>query len=238
MFLASCNSTGTTTIVVADPQISIQPTSTEILNQSSEIYQQLKTYQDKGVVTKKVSSGKYKNKASIWFTTVFSHDGKFRYEFWKPGARYTSNAIIWKKNSEIKTWQADISVVDAPKNMRFAINGFIDNSGGSSKIIPQALMSNTDLDGLNLSGLKMPGSYRIMDAIENKHPCYRVQQLLHTQDGIDKKVKTTYWIRKDNFMLIRVDEIVVFDDFYSETFASYKVEYNQPIPDAAFIFGH
>ncbi len=230
--------------VKPDEQISASPSSAEILAKADGIYGNLDSYQDEGVALTKFEGTLLDQTTELHFTTAYSRAGNFRFEFWKSNeGRSETRYVVWKNGKEVKSWWTIEPTVKVRESLGDAISGATGVSGGTAYNIPSVLMKEAAWKGCTWTS--PAGTYRIRDSTEGGTACFRIQRLTSTSaEKVDDtqmpatKGKKTYWITKDGFLLVRIDEETNFEKFSTRETVKYSPKINAPIPNSAFVFGH
>ena len=224
-----------------DAQISDQPSSAELLARVGESYNRLDSYQDEGVSVTTYNNGRT---TELHFTTAFTRQGRFRFEFWEPAiSGGEDRMVVWKDGNTVKSWWTVNPVVESRQDLGLAIAGATGVSGGTAYLIPPVLMKEAAWK--NRTWTDSNDAYRIKDGEEGGASYYRVQRLTSTGGekvgGYDipkTEGKVTYWICKDSFLLARVDQETDFGRFFANQTIRYATKVNVQIEDTAFQFGH
>jgi len=227
-----------------DPQISESPSSVEVLSKVADRYRDLNSYQDEGVSFTKYDRTVAVHTTERHFTTVYSRSGQFRFEFSEAGSvggliRY----VVWKKGDQVKSWWTIKPEVQRHDSLDSAISGATGVSGGTAYTIPSILINEAAWKGSTWTS--SANTYRISDGVERDIPCFRIQRLTSTQAkefrGIEtpaSKGKVTYWVSKDQYLLLRVESETDFGSFLAKQTVHYSPDINSNIQDSAFEFGH
>jgi hypothetical protein len=230
--------------IKSDVQISELPSSLEVLSKVADKYRNLTSYQDEGIALTKFERTMAEHTTERHFTTAYSRSGQFRFEFSESGSvggqtRY----VVWKKGEDVKSWWTIEPVVKRHESLGSAISGATGVSGGTAYTIPSILMKEAAWKGS--TWISPAKTYRINDGAERDIACFRTQRLTSTEAkvyrGIESpatKGKVTYWVSKDQFLLLRVDRETDFGSFLTKETVQYFPTINSPIQDAAFEFGH
>jgi hypothetical protein len=229
--------------VIPDEKNLQQPSVTDILAHAAKVYANLQSYEDQGTITSITrSSHVYGDKKE--FRTAFDKLDGFRFEFWGVSALgfKESPYVVWKNKKQVKTWWGLSNRLEEPEFPN-AISGATGVSSNAAYFIPSVLIQSAAWKGYTWAADL--NAYRISDITENKIAYYRVQTLRTTEasgagDQATPKstTKETFWIRKDNSLLTRVETNSVFPNFTSHTAIQYFPVINKKIPEASFEFGH
>jgi hypothetical protein len=238
--LASCHAQE----IRSDAPISESPSSLEVLSKAAEAYQNLKSYQDEGVAVTKFERTIADLTTECHFTTAFSRSGQFRFEFTELGvAKGLTRYVVWKNGDDVKSWWTIKPKIKRHENLGSAIAGATGVSGGTAYTIPSVLMKEAAWKGGTWTS--PVSTYRISDGVERDVACFRIQRLTSTQaekrGGIETPAttgKVTYWVSKDEFLLLRIDNETDFGSFLTKGTIQYFPTINSPVPDTAFEFGH
>ena len=240
-FLISCNAWE----IKPDERITTSPSSLEILAKVADAYKGMTSYQDKGISSTEFKRSGADHTMERHFTTAFSRPGQFRFEFTQPaaGGGGIDSYVVWMKDNEVKSWWTIGSKVNNHESLGNAISGATGVSGGTAYTIPSILLKEAAWK--KQTWVSPSDSYRISDGAERGIDCFRIQRLtsatakvIHDIQMPSSKGKVIYWVSKDNYLLIRVDEETDFGTFSTIGQVQYFPIINTPIPEAAFKFGH
>lgn len=240
-FLISCSAWG----IKPDERISKSPSSLEILAMVADAYKGMTSYQDNGISLTEFNRSGADHTVERHFTTAFSRPGQFRFEFTQAaaGGSGIDSYVVWMKDHEVKSWWTIGSKVNDHESLGNAISGATGVSGGTAYTVPSILLKEAAWK--EKTWVSLSDSYRITDGAERGIECFRIQRLtsssakvIHDIQMPSSKGKVTYWVSKDDYLLIRVDEETDFGKFSTISQVQYFPIINTPIPEAAFKFGH
>lgn len=231
--------------VIPDEKNSAHPSVTDILARAAKVYADLEVYQDTGtIINIKKSTHIYGTKEE--FQTQFDKQtNKFRFEFWTVDSLGAKNKpyVVWKNRDQVKTWWGLSNRVETTSSFANAIAGATGVSSNTAYLIPAVLIKEAAWK--NYTWATNMTAYRISDAKENKVDYFRVQTLTHrAASGTGEKAqpesthKETFWIRKSDYLLLRVVKDSTFPTFSSHEVVQYNPTINKKIADQDFEFGH
>lgn len=231
--------------VIPDEKISDQPSVTDILARASKVYAGLDTYQDTGTVTSIKKSTRIYGSKEEFQTRFDKQTNRFRFEFWDVDSLGAKNSpyVVWKNQDQVKTWWGMGNRLETTTPFANAIAGATGISSNTAYLIPAVLIKEVAWKGFTWATNMT--AYRISDVKENKVDYFRVQTLTHrAASGTGEKAqpesthKETFWIRKSDYLLLRVVKDSVFPSFSSHDVIQYNPAINQKVADQDFEFGH
>ena len=231
--------------VIPDEKNLTQPSVTDILARAAKVYSHLETYQDTGTIID-ITKSTHIDGTKKEFQTLFDKQtNKFRFEFWEVNGLGAKNKpyVVWKNRDQVKTWWSLNNRLDTNHSFAKAIAGATGVSRNSAYLIPAVLIKEAAWK--NYTWTTNTTSYRISDIKENNVDYFRVQTLIHSAaSGSGEKArpesthKETFWIRKSDYLLLRVVTDSTFPSFSSHQVIQYNPVVNQNIADQDFDLGH
>ena len=236
-----------------DPPIAGEPSARRIQELVLQAYARLASYQDQGVVRTTITrKGTVDLPQDRPFTTAFTRDGRFRFQFrddahtGKPDDRY----IIWSDGSAVRRWWGLVEREDAPPTLKSALAWAAGVSKGVAPVaVPYLLLPSLG----NSSMIGGADVYRIADGVHDGKPCYRIQYLADTgamEDQVSAARETpmarsriTFSVDQVSNLLVRVDDATNFSAtshvsaFEGESQTLYSPTVNQPLPPELLAFG-
>jgi hypothetical protein len=234
-----------------DSPIAGEPSARRIQALVLKAYAGLSSYQDRGVVLTTIKRGGAADPSKRKpFTTAFTRDGRFRFEFRDPHSpapdpRY----IVWSEGTEARTWWGLVERNETFPTLKGALAKAAGVSGGASAAVPYLLLPPHG----EITAIGSADAYRIADGVHDGRPCYRIQSLedsdaVNDHVGADReepaaRSKTTFWVDQASNLLLRVDQTTNFSAtarvpaFQSESQTLYSPTFNQPLPPELLSFG-
>ena len=227
-----------------DPAVTQTPSAAEILKASAQVYARCTTYQDEGTVTSVFKSKDFDHKGEKHFTTAFSRANGFRFEFWeKDVADVFRRFVVAKAGSEVKSWWSLDQKVRTNPSLADALSTATGISGGAAYTVPSTLAAEGAWKGQTWT--TVGGAVRVEDKNLDGAPCFRIQRLMSTAAETRGSVpvpasqgRATYWVRKKDHVLLRVERETDFGTFTARETTTYKPLLDAFVPPAALAFGH
>lgn len=224
-----------------DTAVSTAPSASDILNKVATHYEQCQSYQDEGKMSNWYISIPLIFRTWIDFKTAFNRPSQFRFEYRESGLDEKAY-VIWRQNSEVRTWWWINNRNEKPVDLSCAIAGATGVSGKTSHTIPSLLLPK-EIKGHNLT--RTTDAYRVSDGTYQGIPCYRIQSVGQSQEQKYKdftqprsKDITTYWIDQKTFTVLKIEGVTSFPWLMVREHTTYSPKFNQPLSPELLKFDH
>jgi hypothetical protein len=230
----------------------------KILEAVAEVYASCVTYRDSGqVVTRFYQPGAANPRISVKpFATAFHRPDRFRFEYrdrFNVGQEW-NRYIVWLGGKAVRKWWDLCPVVDQPESIGLALAGATGVSGGSAHTIPALLMPDwvggrrltqlAELESLEDEPLDTVTCYRLsgrflscpVNPTEDDGHAQQVTALTGRRPERAKHSPRTVWIDRGTLLIRRIEEIVQFETFRTETITEYMPEVGVPLSDEELLF--
>lgn len=198
-----------------------------ILQKMAKAYAECRTYRDSGVVKTVFIMKTGRKTVEKPFSTAFVRPDRFRFEFCDTSDDgSTERCLIARSGDQVQSWWTLQPKVSVGKSLGMALAGATGISGGSAHTIPNLLLPE-EVTGFSLP--EMDKIKRIADARIGTANCFRIQ-------GEFRQTPMTLWIDQRTFLLRRLEERNVFEDFRTEEITDYSPTLNEAIPDKLLAF--
>ena len=215
---------------VADEPQQDTLTAEGILDRTAKTYSECKSYRDTGLVETLFIQANGNRTVEKPFTTAFIHPDRFRFEYRDQMGNQLSRYIIWANGKDVQTWWDVRPGVQKKDSLASALGAATGVSSGSARRIPGLLLSDQIGAGWDIKALGE--RKRIEDAKLAKVDCFRVQGVT----GVPTDGPVTLWIDKATFLVRRIDEQGMFDNFRTETTTTYDPVIDGEITDKMLEF--
>lgn len=217
----------TVTLILAGSSVrAAEPvlTGKQILEQAGKAYAACKTYRDTGTVVAEYTGPDGKKEGGDdkprRFTTVFQHNGVFRFEFRNPNplqgerARQGFVDVIWAKGDELKVQMGVDLPADTGKVSKVITALSIETgvTEQTSTIVPMLLL-RTRKGGAAFAAFET--ARRLDDERVGKVDCHQVlrtYEMPNFEDGSKFRITETYWIDRGSNLIRRVKNETSFAD--------------------------
>lgn len=233
--------------LLPDPEVTAPISAKDIQSKVANIYAHCRTYRDSGwVETRFHEGGSLPRVVQRPFTTAFSRPDHFRFEYQEndpPIGR--QRYIISREGPVVRSWWSLNSEEEHPDSLETALAGATGVSGSSAYTIPMMLIADELKDSWSKLGLSK--TVRVADAPLNGIPCYRLQRTRKTEahdataGGETNHMPATssrevFWVDQKTSLILRIDEVTDFGDFWTSETTTYTPRLDQAIPDSGFVF--
>ena len=190
-------------------------TARQVLERMAEAYAECESYRDEGIVKIVFISDDGERVTERPFSTAVIRSDRFRFQF-EDRARIgrTTQYIVHADNTGVRTWWTIRPGVEVEDSLAMALAGATGVSGGSAHTIP-ALLLPDEISGRRLTDMIAP-EFLADDEIDDRR-CYRIQ------GTFGDSLPSTLWIDAETFLVRRIDEENVFDDFNTRGTTTYEV---------------
>jgi RNA polymerase sigma factor (sigma-70 family) len=197
----------------------------QIVDRMLKLYSDCKSYLDSGTVKTLFVENGGKRTVEEPFTTAFERPDRFRFEYKETIGDRQMRFIIWSNAKQVQTWWDVKPGIDKPESLDLPLGGAAGVSGNSSLNIPQLLLP----DKMGWRRLALTEPKRAEDGKLDKVECYRVE-------GKYGGNPITIWIDKKSYLVRRIDEEAMFDNFRTEQTTTYDPTIDEKITDKMLEF--
>jgi hypothetical protein len=199
----------------------------DLIVKVEEAYTSLTSYKDTGRVTANYIND---NPFTIIkkFKTVYSDNGLFRFEYKETGRDINYYIIQRGIDMIVRTWWGITPGIEEEESLSMALGTAVGVSDMTSLLIPGLLLPSESGMGLNilrsLTNLALEPSENI-GGID----CFVITGYDTNND------LNTIWIKKDNYLIKRLRNGHMYDDFDFDRIIDYYPVINVSIPDSEFL---
>ncbi len=200
----------------------------KILDQMSSVYANCQSYQDSGVVNTRIIKESGNHSSERPFTTAYVRPERFRYEFKSMPAGGLGNRrfIIWSDGKDVQLWWDVRPGIEKPASLALALGGANGVSGGSSIMIPAFLLTRQKM--LTVAAAITDAKLEADDRLEGIE-CFRIT-------GKYGDHPMTLWIDKQCYLIRRIDERSLVEDFLVKQTTTYTPIINGVVPEQMLEF--
>lgn len=218
-----------------------EPTPVQIIAAMEKVYATCKSYRDTGEVSSvsRTDGGQFGSQQP--FSTAFVRPGRFRFEFTDRGlGDRSSRFLIWLEEGNVLSWWDAKPGLRQAETLQQALGAASGLSGDTSIRVPGLLMPREVGRGSRLIAPE-----RLPDAEAQGATCWRISgkgrptpySLSIGGRAVTVQDETvTFWIDRERFLLLKVEEKRSFDTYRSVRTTTYSPQLNVEIPDLDLTF--
>jgi hypothetical protein len=212
-----------------------RPNADQIMARVFDVYAHLTSYQDSGTVRTISSDGSGESRRASTFSTAFTRQGTFRYEFLAQDRESDAlSEVVWRDGTRLRHWDSRAKEERVPESLLLAVEGAARAPGLRSRFHVLALLLPETRPARSSA---TPALWRIADASLAAKPCYQLEQT----GGDMGNTKFTLWIEKSSHLVLQTEELSTFDmadgpEVSTKIQVVYNPRVNRSVPERALAF--